>query len=64
MVEPYLWSVELVSLGYTSQMQFESEFVLLEKPQLAWGNHKRPVTYSLVGQVVVLVLKRRAIVDG
>jgi hypothetical protein len=38
--------------------QLESEFVLIEKPQLAWGNQKRSETYSLVGQG--LVLKRRA----
>jgi hypothetical protein len=44
-------------------MQLESEVVSLEKPQLDWGNHKIPASYTLVGQG--LVLKNGAIlVDG
>jgi hypothetical protein len=43
-------------------MQLKSKFVLLEKPQLAWGNHERPVSYTLVGQG--LLLKNGAILDG
>jgi hypothetical protein len=43
-------------------MQLESKFVSLEKPQLAWENHRRPASYILVGQG--LVLKDGAILDG
>jgi hypothetical protein len=36
-------------------MQLGSEFALLEKPEIAWGNQKRPATYSLAGQGLVLI---------
>jgi hypothetical protein len=43
-------------------MQVKSEFVSVAKPQLAWQNCKRPASYTLVVQV--LVLKDGAIWDA
>jgi hypothetical protein len=42
MVEPDLWSIELVSLRLHFPNAIKKKFVLLEKPQLAWGNKKDP----------------------
>jgi hypothetical protein len=30
------------------QMQIESKFLSLAKPQLAWGSYKKAATYTLV----------------
>jgi hypothetical protein len=50
-----LWSIELVPIVSIYQIQLESIFVSLAKPQLAWGNYKRAASYTLVGQGLVLL---------
>ena len=55
MDEQDLRSKELVPIVNIYQMQLESIFVLLAKPQLAWGYSKRAASYTLVGQGLVLI---------